>query len=126
MPLGKSGKYFSNPKTMQSHGDMPDEQGEPAVAPQDDPGGGEGHPTIHHIEIHPHGPSSEHPHHAEAHGHDGNIEHLGDHQNYDEAAQAGKMHMDGGTADDEAEMEDNPHEEMAEHQKMSKAGNGAY
>ena len=77
--IGKSGKQYFNPKVMEHHGDMPDE----------------GHPMIHHVEIHPHGGSSMDPHHVEIHMHDGEMKHGGEHGSYDEAAEAGKQHIDG-------------------------------
>lgn len=112
MPLGASGRHWMNPKQMEHHGDMP----------------GEGsHPMVHHIEIHPHGESSEHPHHAVAVGHDGNETHLGEHANYDEAANAGKMHMDSGgdTGMEEEQMEES-HGNPKMSGKIKQADSGGY
>ena len=111
MPFGKSGKQYFNPKVMEAHGDGPDGQ----------------HPHIHHVEIHPHGESSEHPHHVEVHHHDGTMVHGGEHNNFDEAAAAAKSHVDG-IATDESPAEEQEEEKISPgiHEKVRKSESGAY
>ena len=120
MPLSsKLGRHFSNPKVMEQHErgmDEPMDMGNEMPVQ-------EGHPEIHHIEIHPHGPSAEHPHHLEVHHHDGNVDGPHEHGSYDEAAAHGKELMHG----------EGPNEEMEEekispgiHEKVRKADSGAY
>ena len=87
--FGKSGKQYFNPKVAEAHGDGPEE----------------GHPEIHHHEIHPHGPTSEHPHHSEIHYHDGREPLVTQHANHDEASEHVKSHTDG-IATDEKPMDE--------------------